>query len=265
MSRRFGFLLLLVAMVSLWGCARLEGPTTPPLRVAVFQEGPEYLEYAHSAIDALLESHQRVAAGLIDGAGVRRGDLRDVDVLIFPGGSGGAQCNALSPEGGEIVEQFVADGGGVIGICAGGYSLIRGENDRFCNVELMDADLLDGEHWARGIGNVMIQPADDDEEPIEILYYNGPLWKPADGAAVADYTVLAIFASDMHEGDAPTGVMPGTPAIIAAQRGEGRVVLFSPHPERTPGLGWMLVDAANWVAGTPDDEISWETVFRSAD
>jgi glutamine amidotransferase-like uncharacterized protein len=200
--------------------------------------------------------------GLIDGAGVRALGLADADVLIFPGGSGSAQSSGLGQEGGKLVEEFAASGGGVIGICAGGYSLIQGSGIS-AHVQLVDADLLDGEHWARGIGDVMVAPADESAEPFEVLYYNGPLWLPAGEAAVPDFAVLATFASDMHVGDAPEGVMPGTPAIVASPFGSGRVILFSPHPERTPGREWMLSHAIRWAAGGPveAEEITWEGVF----
>jgi hypothetical protein len=42
--------------------------------------------------------------------------------------------------------------------------------------------------------------------------------------------------------------MKGTTAIAAATFGDGRVLCFSPHPEKTPGLEYMIVRAISWAA-----------------
>jgi hypothetical protein len=237
-----------------------------PLRVAVFQDGEQYREFAQDVID-VIEPLPDVTVEIVSGEAVRGGALAGVDVLLFPGGTGGGQCRALGPEGGAIVRDFAEAGGGVVGVCAGGYSLIRGEgeSDVFSNVELVNADLLDGEHWERGIGMVEVAPAAGGVAPFEMLYYNGPLWLPGSEDSLPTYAVLATFVGEMHENDAPEGVMPGTPAIIAAPLGEGRVVLFSPHPEKSPDHEWLLVRAVRWVAqGTlaEGEEVSWESVFE---
>ncbi|MCY2986111.1 MAG: hypothetical protein NTY15_20975 [Planctomycetota bacterium] len=46
----------------------------------------------------------------------------------------------------------------------------------------------------------------------------------------------------------PTGVMIGTTAIAIGDFGEGRVVCFSPHPEKTPDLESILLQAIHWAA-----------------
>jgi hypothetical protein len=154
---------------------------------------------------------------------------------------------------------------GVIGVCAGGYALLRREEGAFSNVQLVNAHLLDGEHWARGVGMLRVKAEGaEDDAGFEMQYYNGPLWTPPVDDTFPEYTVLARFVDDIHEGDAPEGVVPGTPAIVAAPFGGGRVVLFSPHPELTPGKGGLLVNAVKWAArgGLGEDEvISWGNVF----
>jgi hypothetical protein len=47
---------------------------------------------------------------------------------------------------------------------------------------------------------------------------------------------------------APPGVMPGTTAIASGPHGRGRVLCFSPHPERTPGLERFLTRAVLWAS-----------------
>lgn len=41
----------------------------------------------------------------------------------------------------------------------------------------------------------------------------------------------------------------GTPAIACGTCGEGRVIVFSPHPEQTKGLEWLVERAVRWTAG----------------
>jgi hypothetical protein len=52
--------------------------------------------------------------------------LRSFDVVLFPGGSHRQQSLALGREGREMIRQFVADGGGYVGICAGAYLACAG-------------------------------------------------------------------------------------------------------------------------------------------
>jgi hypothetical protein len=246
------------------GCAGLAhaAPATP-LRVAILADDA-MAESLNGCLSAL-SSAERIAATTISGEAIRAGALADVDVLLLPGGSGSAQCRALGKEGGRIVEQRVAEGMGCIGVCAGGYALIRGEGDDvFSNVALVNADLLDGEHWERGVGTLHVVPVGVSAEPFAIHYENGPLWSRATDPAMPACTVLANFVDDIHQNSAPEGIVPGTPAIVAAPFGRGRVVLFSPHPELTPGLGHLLVSAVRWAARgpLPDGEaITWQSVF----
>src|SRR5687767_8592073 len=47
--------------------------------------------------------------------------LKEADVVIFTGGSGSKQGNAIGEAGRAEVQRFVRDGGGYVGICAGAY------------------------------------------------------------------------------------------------------------------------------------------------
>ena len=38
------------------------------------------------------------------------------------------------------------------------------------------------------------------------------------------------------------------PAIAEGECGKGHVIMISPHPEQTPGLEPIIVDAVKWVA-----------------
>jgi glutamine amidotransferase-like uncharacterized protein len=185
---------------------------------------------------------------------IRNGALERFDVLIHPGGSGSAQAKTLGEEGCQRVQQFVAGGGGFIGICAGAY-LASAEYP--WSLGLLDAQVIDNEHWARGQGDVELRFSKAgqwalgiEEELCPIRYNQGPLLGPAGKADINDYELLASFDGEIAKNGAPTGVMKGTTAIARGTFGKGRVQCFSPHPEKTPGREKFLQSAVRWVASS---------------
>lgn len=196
----------------------------------------------------------------ITAAQIRDGALTRVDVLIFPGGSASQQGKTLGNEGRESVRQFVDDGGGFIGICAGAY---LASIEYPWSLGLLNAHVLDGEHWARGEGDVRlrISPAGRETlganaESCTIHFENGPLLGPGHKKGIKPYELLAVFDSEIVENGAPKGVMKGAAAIARGSYGKGRVVCFSPHPEKTPGREPLLRAAVRWAAQqiAPADE-----------
>ena len=185
---------------------------------------------------------------------IREGKLDGYDLVVFPGGSGGGEAKALEESGREKVRQFVRGGHGYIGICAGAY---LASSDYSWSLNLLNAKVLDKQHWARGNGDVTIAftPAGkallgSKDEQVTIAYYQGPLLAPAGKKDLPAYTELARFTSEIAKKGAPKGVMPGTTAVAAGEFGKGRVVCFSPHPEKTKGLEVFLHNAIAWTQKT---------------
>jgi glutamine amidotransferase-like uncharacterized protein len=184
---------------------------------------------------------------------IQSGALDKFDVLIQPGGSGSTQGKTLCDEGRKRIQQFVADGGGFIGICAGAY-LASAQYP--WSLALLNARVIDGAHWARGQGNVQLRLSSVgeaalscDEPTCTIHYENGPLLGPGEKKDVTKYELLATFDSELRENGAPRGIMKGTAAIARGKYGKGRVVCFSPHPEKTPGRETFLQSTVRWAAG----------------
>jgi glutamine amidotransferase-like uncharacterized protein/N-formylglutamate amidohydrolase len=184
---------------------------------------------------------------------IRQGKLAGMEIVLHPGGSGGGQGRALGEEGREAVRQFIADGGGYIGICAGAY-LATCHYD--WSLHILDAHVIDREHWARGTGTVDITLTDSakeffttDQAIAAVRYANGPLLAPAQNDKVADYEAIATYKGEIAKNGAPTGVMPGTTAIARGDFEKGKVVCFSCHPESSAGQEFMLHEAIDWVAG----------------
>ena len=202
----------------------------------------------------VLNSLQNLTVSKLDADDIRTNQLSSVDVLIQPGGSGSKQGRTLGEDGRESIRNFVRRGGGFIGICGGAY---LASADYAWSLNILDAKVLDRKHWARGHGDVKIGITDagrallkTDESQISILYWQGPLLAPANRPEIDDYKIVATFDTEIAENGAPKGVMKGTTAIAIGTFGNGRVLCFSPHPEKTPGLEYFFQRAISHVSNS---------------
>ena len=57
----------------------------------------------------------------VRGQDIQDGCLDDYDVLMWPGGHYPAYWGEVGPEGKAEIQEFVSEGGGYLGICAGAY------------------------------------------------------------------------------------------------------------------------------------------------
>jgi putative intracellular protease/amidase len=201
----------------------------------------------------LLKTYDEMLVAELTGEEVRAGQLDQFDVVLFPGGSGSGEAKSLGEEGRQRVRSFVERGGGYLGICAGAY-LATADYD--WSLHILDAKVIDRQHWARGSGDVEVALTDPGckllgaaGERATILYWQGPLLAPADKPEIPDYETLGTFATEIAKNGAPKGVMPGTTAIARGMFGKGRVLCFSPHPERTEGVQHFVRRAVKWTAG----------------
>jgi glutamine amidotransferase-like uncharacterized protein len=187
----------------------------------------------------------------VKGEAIRQGQLARYDVLIVPGGSGSKEARGLGEKGREQVQEFVRKGGGYLGICAGAYLATC---DYPWALNILNARVLDKEHWDRGNGKVEIALSQRGREVlgarqdmVSIHYAQGPILAPAHHNGLPDYEVLARFHTQVAKNGAPRDVMPGATAVAAAEFGKGRVLCFSPHPEETEGLHKFLLRGIAWV------------------
>lgn len=185
-------------------------------------------------------------------AEIRSGVLKDFDVLIMPGGSGSKQSKALEPEGRKAVRQFVRNGGGYVGICAGAY--LASSHYKW-SLGVINARVWDRQHWARGRETVEIsltsagqQVLARGKEKHQVYYHNGPLLVPDNQPDLPGYEVLARFETEVARNGAPAEAMVGTHAIIRSKFGSGRVICYSPHPEAKDGPKSLVASGVYWAA-----------------
>jgi putative intracellular protease/amidase len=204
-----------------------------------------------------LRIDSRIVPSLIGPAGIYADGLDELDVIIFPGGSGSRQNNSMGSGLHEKIVRFVRERGkGVVGICAGAY-LVSDTKDYPC-LGLIGADTIDRVHDKRGSALVEVSftekgleifPEMKDYRYGYIQYHDGPVFVPPSESKNITYSELAINRSDVHHtGNAPQGITPGKSFLLCEEAGKGRVFACAGHPESTTGMRWMVPRMVRWVA-----------------
>lgn len=182
---------------------------------------------------------------------IRTGSLKDYDVVIFTGGSGSKQAEALQDGGVQEVRKFVEGGGGYLGICAGAYLACEGFS---WSAKILNAKTV-SQKWRRGHGDVDIELTEEGKKVfgdlsgvMPVRYANGPIIKAGDEADMPAFQPLAYFRTEVAENDTPVGAMVNSPAIVFSTFGKGKLITMSPHPEQTDALNDMITKAVKWVA-----------------
>lgn len=227
-----------------------------PVQLAILEdEGTDkhcVIGYERAVRDYVSVIYDRVSAN-----DIREGILNNYDVLIVPGGSAGAQAKALEDKGLVAIRNFVREGGGYVGFCAGMYLALGYGRDK---LDMIAADLVDGEHWARGKGVVPVKLNKQgkailgDIDSVHLYYENGPIVSPDYHSWLPQLTTLATYEGEIRDNKEAEPVMKGSPAIVASHYGTGNVVCFSPHPELTCDMGDMVMNAVLWAKRKPDDD-----------
>lgn len=226
----------------------------PVARVAVY-DGPG-VSPSRAAVVAALKSANRFALSTVSPAQIQAGDLAHFDLVVHPGGIAGTQGKALGGVGRKAEQDFVRAGGGFLGVCAGAYLATC---DYDWSLRVLNAVVVDKEHWNRGTGNVAVTTTvagravlGTEARKLTLYYHQGPLLSAAARRDLPDYEEFAAFSGDIHGNGAEKGVMPGTTAACGGTFGKGRVFAFSPHPERTKETEGLLCAAAAWAARKAD-------------
>ncbi len=274
MKTVLGMLSLILSGVMLVGCCCLPLPyvdtqgssVEEPIHVAVYSDQGTMKRCVDQSVKAINDT-PGMDVRKISSSDIQKGDLKYYDVLLLPGGSANDEGKSLGPKGRAAVTQFVKNGKGIIGTCAGAYLLSKGWNETTRDIELVNAEVNDLDHWARGVQTVECQVNNSLQSKsgttFKIYFENGPPLIPANDPKMPKYVSLATYITDLHAKEAPAGKMGGADAIVAARFGKGNVLLFSPHPELTPGLEPLLINGIRWASkpASKTGPIHWETVF----
>ena len=203
---------------------------------------------AHSALGEYTISNLSTAEHVIAFAGNSRSSL-----MVFPGGSGNGQAQAIGAKGMSAIRSFVAGGGGYLGTCGGAFLGLS--HLKFFG----DPSPPTQEPYDRGHGDIQLRFSQDGLNElgldrgrfsgnVTIMYWQGPIVSNKD--LPANVTRVASFLTEIHSRhtNQTTGEMAGTAAITSIEFGRGRVVLNSPHPELTPNLPEIYAGELSWLS-----------------
>jgi len=163
--------------------------------------------------------------------------LSGYDILIMPGGNSATYISSTSIDE-DAIKQFVSEGNGYLGICAGAYA---GSNS------------VDGLYSGWGLashvntvnvvydGLVSVSPTSSgstllDSSKTSLHHQNGPVMYTTSSSAIS-------FATYTDNG---TGYQ-GYSAITGENYGSGRVILSGSHPELDPQDTPLLVQMILWA------------------
>ena len=179
----------------------------------------------------------------VSGQDIIDGCLDNFDVLCWPGGDYPSFWTEMGSDGKIAVQDFIQNGGGYLGVCAGAYYacdyIVWMDDPAFPAPDFkvegdeLNLDLCDAVAWGP-IFEIVPRPdpghdmtrinivnhnhpiTDNLPDQMQIFYGGGPYFVPNAGA---DFTVLGIY----DEND--------TNAIVTCNYGNGRVFLIGPHAE----------------------------------
>jgi glutamine amidotransferase-like uncharacterized protein len=243
-------LLLCILVTACTGPSGHDRPGEPTqLRVAIYDG---FGTGAWGPLANAIEAMEDVNVAPIRPEEIRAGHLEKFDVVVFAGGMASHQFHALGADGRDRVRAFVRKGGGYVGICAGAFLAASAPYE--WGMGLVDARIVDHEHWARGVGDVQVELTDPGQAILRggpgshvYRYANGPILAPANDPELPDYRTLAVFRTGIGEKGADPATMVGTPAIIIADYGRGRVLVSSGHAELTEKDASWLRRYIDWA------------------
>jgi hypothetical protein len=184
---------------------------------------------------------------------IREGILDRCIGVLFPGGSGKGIAVALRPDGVRRVRDFVANGGGYLGVCAGAYFSASGLPEYTGMLPL-----IHDQPWAKGHSTLKVSLTPEgvalfgkEFQNIETNYNCGPVFRDlAPNGQRAPVTVLANFDSPATDSKKRVHQeMVGTPAILSMPYQKGRILIISPHPEGQLKYCPLVARAICWTLG----------------
>lgn len=232
------------------------------LKIALFHSDTK--ENSGEEWKVILDSDPLFRWETVSAKEIRQGKLNGYDLLIVPGGKSSEFAKELHAAGKKAIRDFVEQGGGYFGVCAGAF-LAAANTDS--GLSLANVGVKTGQRFVPGVGMVpvAVRGGGDlsialtkegktflsgwpDEQTVQ--YTGGPVFSHAYRLDLNPYIVLANFSSETFMYDFQKGEMVGTPAILFTQYGKGRVVLSSGHLEFDPERSGYVSDMIRLCAGT---------------
>lgn len=248
------------AIVSFAACAPLPRAVAAErdARVAVFVDrGARNIgAFRWIEIVALAQGAEFAA---VDGAAIRDGALDRADVLVVPGGSSVQEARSLGALGRDKVREFIKNGGGYIGTCAGLCLLMESAShhpDMLGVVPFKFAGGAGGHVDAPVYFNSRAESLAGIKKGVRhIRYAQGPVPLPSLPVDGAEIEVVASYASDINPRSKIRRSLAGEAAAVAGTYGKGRIFALAVHPEYDADDHDILAAAFKFVCGR---EVKWK-------
>lgn len=269
MIKRLRLSWLIVALLTLCQCTSKNNETSndTTIRVGVFKGHGGAATCVREAYTACLIDPE-IEVSYVTSNDMAAGALNDLDAFIIPGGGGSRQYLDMGASNREALRTWIKEGGTVLGLCAGAY-LMSDTPDYAC-MKMIGAKAIDIEHDNRGHGISKVRldaegrkifPELAQRDTLYLMYYEGPVFVPADSTKTPLYTTLATMMSDVHlKSNAPRNMTNNRPFFTHTVQGSGHVIASVGHPEATPGMQWMVPRLLRWAMGK--ELISYEGVIK---
>ena len=252
--KKIMFLLIAAVTLSVFcGCSSINKKAAEPaadkkVRIALFvDEGASGNGVLHLA--SLIAHSPQTELIPFMASDIRAGKLKDVDVLVMPGGGSRKQCNAIGKEHWEKVRNFLRNGGSYVGTCAGMFNVLE------CRMKLLPFDRYLNAGGSTAYVTVEISP-----EGAKILglkpgnrvvrYSGGPVaYKLEKSASEGKGISLGAFKSSVSRSKEQEGKFIGSPAWVYGTYGKGKVIATSFHPEYWESTHDMMLGCFYAVTG----------------
>ena len=218
-----------------------------PIRIAIYNDlGTWTTGYNHLK---MFLSDSKLSYQTIDRADLYRGILQEqtIDILIMPGGESWTYLDTLGEVGANSILNFISQGGGYLGICAGAFYAISDRHGGYhtgkYGIGLVTGVAYDGtslgaEPFRVGMLDFEIRyPGHAAQMKMVLLEGPSILVEPKEAASI-ELRVVARFPQS------------GQPAMTLSNYGQGRVFLSGPHPEIEENL-------TGWGKNYEDPESDW--------
>ena len=182
------YLTSIILAFTLLGYSCSNSPTQTPhvsealIKVGVFDGHGGAQTCVWETVEAI-KIDKEMDVRLITTSDIANGILDSLDAIIIPGGGGSRQYLNLGHENHDRIRNFVAKGGGAVGICAGAY-LFSNTPDYAC-IAINGAQAIDLEHDNRGHGLAKFTLSDEGKSIFPelaardtnyVMYYEGPVF-----------------------------------------------------------------------------------------
>ncbi|MCQ2393129.1 MAG: BPL-N domain-containing protein [Kiritimatiellae bacterium] len=231
-----------------------------PVRVAVYA-GPGARGVGMFRWTQLMDQAPEMQATYVDGPSIRAGALREIDLLVMPGGMSNVEEDNLGLEGQQEVRRFIEEGGSYVGTCAGAFLMLERAKERPLGIVPFSSrrGCWGGEAMLQVNYTKEAQDLYGIKSGLRMERFNGgPVMVPSNPIKGADFKVMAEFHSNLHsfstkkkfptaDGNLPS--MAGAASAVAGTFGKGRVWLFAGHPEYYPDTWKSVRDAIRFATG----------------